>query len=169
MIAVVGLIGATVFGVTSYRDAQRHLDTLDRVAIPGAMTVDISTPADRVVYVEDAEGVTYEDLTITVTDPNGDPVAVDPYEGELVYETLDLTQGRAVATFHADQAGPYEVQVTGPQTGELTVGDSFAREVLPTVLTSIGIALASLVASLTLAVITLARGARRHGTGERWA
>jgi hypothetical protein len=167
VIAVVGVIGGSVFGVMSYRDAQRHLDTFDRVAIPGAMTVDISTPTDRVVYVEDAQDVTYDDLTITVTDPLGDPVAVDPYEGELVYETLDLTQGHAVATFSADQTGPYEVQVIGPPTGELTVGDSFAREVLPAVLTSIVIALASLVSALTLAVITFARRARRPATGQR--
>jgi hypothetical protein len=54
------------------------------------------------------QGPHYEDLTITVIDPLGDSVAVDPYEGELVYETLDLTQGRASATINADQTGPYD-------------------------------------------------------------
>ena len=56
MIAVVGVIGGIVFGVMSYRDAQRHSDTLDHVAT-GAMTVDLLTAADRVIYVEDAKGL----------------------------------------------------------------------------------------------------------------
>jgi hypothetical protein len=169
IIAVLGVIGGTAFGLTSYRDAQRHLDTFDRVSIPGTLTVDISTPTDRVVYVEHADNVTFDDFTITITDPLGHPVAVDPYEGELVYETLDLTKGRAVATFHADETGPYLIQVSGPKTGELTVGDSFAREVLPAVLTSIGIVLASLICALTLGLITVARGTRRHPAEERWS
>jgi hypothetical protein len=169
IIAVLGVVGGGAFGLASYRDVQRHLDTLDRASIPGTLTVDVSTPAERVVYVEDAEDVTFDDLTITVTDPVGDPVAITPYEGELVYETLDLTTGRAVATFRADQAGLYVVQVSGQNAGVLTVGGSVAREVLPAVLAGLGIIVVSLASAVTLVLVAATRGTPRRPAERVWS
>jgi hypothetical protein len=167
IVAVLGVVGGVALGFANYRDSQRDLDRLDLTSVPGAMAVPVTAPADRVVYYEGSEEVTLDDLTITVTGPTGDDVAIRPYAGKLVYEKLDLTKGRAVATFHAEQAGNYLVQVTGADGGHLTVGDSFARHALPGVLTGLGLAGFSLIAAMTLWLITLIRTNRRDQGGPR--
>ena len=96
----------------------------------------------------------FDDLAIAVADPRGAPVDVEPYEGEMIYETLDLTQGRAVATFDAPRAGTYYVAVSGVDAGQLTVGDSFAGRALPDVLTGLGIAVLGVVVGLALWLVT---------------
>jgi hypothetical protein len=154
MIAVVGLVVGVTLGLTSYRDAQRHIDTFDRVAIPGMITVRVDEPAGRVVYYEGDDTVRFDDLTIRVTATDGTAVDVSRYEGELIYETLDGTKGRAVASFTAERPGAYTVDVSGVETGHLTVGDSFSRRALPGVLTALGIAATSVIAGLVLWLIT---------------
>ncbi len=104
----------------------------------------------------------FDDLTIAVRDPAGSPVDVAPYRGELIYEKVDLTQGRAVATFDAQRAGIYEIQVSGVSIGRLVVGDSYARRALPGVVSGLAIAAVSVVAGLVLWLVTFDRRA-----GER--
>lgn len=166
LITVLGVIGGIAWGVTSYRDSQRDLDNLDRVSVPGAMIVPVTSSTDRVVYYEGGQDVSLGDLSVNVTDPAGVNVPVRPYDGDLVYEKLDLTKGRAVATFHADRAGGYLVKVTGAQGGHLTVGESFARHALPGVLAGVGIAVLSVITGTALWVVALIR-ARRGMEGER--
>jgi hypothetical protein len=167
IVAVPGVVGGLALGFANYRDSQRDLDRLDRTSVPGAMPVTVTAPADRVVYDEGSNEVTHDDLTITVTGPTGDDVVIRPYVGDLVYEKVDLTKGRAVATFHAEQAGNYLVQVTEVDGGQLTVGDSFARHALPGVLTGLGLASFSLIVGMTLWLITLTRTNRRDQGGQR--
>jgi hypothetical protein len=164
---VLGVVGGIAWGVTSYRDSQRGLDNLDRVSVPGAMIVAVTASMDRVVYYEGDQDVSLGDLSIAVTDPAGANVPVHSYDGDLVYEKLDLTKGRAVATFHADRAGGYLVRVTGVQGGHLTVGESFARHALPGVLTGVGVAILSVITGTTLWVVALIRARRRGMEGEQ--
>lgn len=154
VIAIVGVVSGVALGVASYRDSQRDIDTFDRVTVPGAMTVQLVEADGRVVYFEGDDDVRLNDLTIVVTDPAGTPVEVNPYEGEMIYETLDGTQGRAVATFNANRAGGFEVEVSGVATGQLTVGDSVADRALPGVLAGLGIAGLALVAGFVLWLTT---------------
>ncbi|MEI8406505.1 MULTISPECIES: hypothetical protein [unclassified Kribbella] len=150
-IALAGLVLGVTLGFTSFRDAQRRLDSFDGTSIPGTMSLRIDQPTSRVVYYEGGDRtVRYDDLSITVTDPVGSPVDVTPYQGELVYEKVDLTEGRAVATFDAPSAGVYEIQVSGVSTGRLVVGDSYAHRALPGVLAGLAIAILSLVAGFIL-------------------
>jgi hypothetical protein len=67
------------------------------------VSVAITEPADQVIYYEGDETVTFHDLTLNVTDPAGDVVTTQRYDGTLAYEKLDLTKGRALATFRADE------------------------------------------------------------------
>jgi len=162
VIAVVGLVSGVALGVTSYRDSQRDIDAFDRVSVPGTMTVQLDEPEGRVVYYEGDDDVRLDDLTIAVADPAGAPVEVNPYEGEMIYEALDGTHGRAVATFNATRAGAYEVAVSGVDTGQLTVGDSVAGRALPRVLTGLGIAGLALIAGFVLWLTTfISRSNRR--------
>jgi len=149
-IAVIGLVAGLAIGITSYQDSQQQIDSFARVALPGTVTVQVDEPADLVVYYEGRETVGLDDLVVSITDPVGSTVAVAPYEGELIYETTDLILGRAIASFDATNIGAYEIEVTGVDTGQVTVGESFSRLALPGVLAGLVIAGFSLVAGFAL-------------------
>lgn len=156
-VAAVGLIAGLVIGITRYQNSQQQIDTFARSALPGTMTVQVDEPGQQVVYYEGDLGVDLEDLVVDITDPAGATVATAPYGGELIYETTDLTLGRAIATFDATQVGAYEIEVSGAETGQVTVGESFARLALPGVLAGLAIAAVSLVAGLVLWLVSALR------------
>jgi hypothetical protein len=164
LIAILGLAGGIALGLNNYQDSQRQLDNLARVSIPGTLTVRIPQPTERIIYYEGSDSTRLADLAITVTDPNGTDVSVSRYEGDLVYETLDLTTGRAVSTFDAQVPGRYTVAVSGAETGQLTVGGNYAHQTLPGVLTGLGIAGLSLAAGFILWLVTFIN---RHQTNTR--
>jgi hypothetical protein len=91
------------------------------------------------MYYEGGDTIRFNELTIAVTDPAGSPVDVSQYEGEMIYETGDLTQGRAVATFDASERGSYKIAVSGVDSGQLVVGESFSGRALPGVLAGLAI------------------------------
>jgi ABC-type antimicrobial peptide transport system permease subunit len=157
VIAAVGLVAGLVFGITSYQDSQQQIDTFARMSVPGTATVQVDGSGRRVAYYEGNESVGIDNLTISVSDPTGATVEVKRFEGELIYETPDLTKGRAVATFDAGRAGAYEVEVSGLDTGQLTVGESFSRLALPGVLAGLAIAGLSVVAGFVLWLVTFIR------------
>ena len=156
-VAVVGLVTGLFFGITSYQDSQREIDTFARVAVPGTMTVQVDEPGQQVVYYEGNTNVGIDGLVVSITDPAGTTVAVAPYEGELIYETKDLTLGRAIASFDTTQIGDYDVEVSGIDIGQVTVGESFSRLALPGVLAGLVIAGLSLVAGFVLWLYSILR------------
>ena len=125
VIAVVGAGAGLTIGLTAYWDGPRQIDTFDGVPIPGTRTVQLDEPGGRVVYYE-GDKTQFGDVTIAITDPAGTPMAVDRYEGEMIYDAPDSTQGRALATFDGAEPGVYTVVVSGVDTGRLTIGDSVA-------------------------------------------
>ena len=166
VIAVVGLVSGVALGLSSYRDWQRHIETFDRVTVPGAMTVQLDEGDGRVLYYEGDLNIRFDDLTIIVTDPAGSSVDVKQYEGAMIYEDLDGTHGRAVATFNANRAGTYVVEVSGVDTGQLTVGDSVGRRALPGALTGLGIAGLALIAGFVLWLTTFINRSNRRTAVE---
>jgi hypothetical protein len=110
----------------------------------------VDEPGRQVVYYEGDQTVGLDDMLVSIVEPLGSTVAIAPYEGELIYETVDLTLGRAIASFDAAQIGAYEIEVTGIDTGQVTVGESYSRIALPGVLAGLAIAGLSLVAGLAL-------------------
>jgi hypothetical protein len=52
IVAVLGLTAALVWGAVGVSNALDRVDTFDRVAVPGAMTVLVSDPGTMVVYYE---------------------------------------------------------------------------------------------------------------------
>jgi hypothetical protein len=156
-VAVVGLAAGLVLGITSYQDSQQEIDTFARVAVPGTVTIQVDEPGQQVVYHEGDQRVGLDDLVVSVADPAGATVAVAPYEGELIYETTDLTLGRAIASFDATRIGAYQLEVRGIDTGQVTVGESFALLALPGVLAGLAIAGLSLVAGFVLWLYSILR------------
>jgi hypothetical protein len=156
-IAFVGLVAGLVLGITSYQNSQQKIDTFARVSLPGTVTVQVVEPGQQVVYYEGDEIVGIDDLVVSIADPAGATVAVAPFEGELIYETTDLTLGRAIATFDAAQIGAYEIEVSGIDTGQVTIGESFARLALTGVLAGLAVAGLSLVAGFVLWLYSILR------------
>ena len=165
-IAIVGLVAGVAFGVMSYRDSQARIDDFDRVSIPGTMTVQLDEATGRVMYYEGSDTIRFNELTIAVTDPAGTPVDVSPYEGEMIYETVDSTQGRAVATFDASEPGTYQIAVSGVESGQIVVGESFSGRALPGVLAGLAIAGLSVTASFILWLSTFIMRSQR--TTNNW-
>jgi len=93
-VAVVGLAAGLVIGITSYQDSQQKIGSFARISLPGTVTMQVDEPGQQVVYYEGDQRVGLEDLVVRVSGPAGATVAFAPYEGELIYETTDLTLGR---------------------------------------------------------------------------
>jgi hypothetical protein len=149
-IAAVGLFAGLAFGITSYQDSQQKLDTFVRLSAPGTVTAQVDEPGRQVLYYEGEESVGIDDLAIGIIDPDGANVTIAPFEGELIYETTDLTLGRAIASFDAGQAGAYEIEVSGFDTGQITVGENYTRLAFPGVLAGLALAGLSLVTGVAL-------------------
>jgi hypothetical protein len=156
-VAAVGLVAGLVFGITGYQDSQAKIGTFARMTVPGTMTVRVYEPDRQVLYYEGDQSVGIDDLVVGIIAPNGAPAAVASYEGELIYETADLTLGRAIAYFDADQIGAYEIEVSGADKGQITVGESFSRLALPGILAGLAIAGLSLVAGFAIWLIGIVR------------
>lgn len=156
-LAVFGLVVGLFFGVTSYQDSQQEIDSFARVAVPGTLTLQVDEPGQQVVYYEGDQGVGLDNLVVSVADPAGSTVSVAPYRGELIYETTDLTLGRAIATFDATRVGAYQLEVRGIGAGAVTVGESFALLALPGVLAGLAIAGLGLVAGFVLWLYSILR------------
>jgi murein endopeptidase len=144
-------------GITSYQDSQQRIDTFARISVPGTVTMQVDEPGQQVVYYEGDRSVGLDDMVVSVVEPLGSTVAIAPYEGELIYETTDLTLGRAIASFDAAQIGDYEIEVTGIDTGHVTVGESFSRLALPGVLAGLAVAGFSFVAGCVLWLFSILR------------
>lgn len=156
-VAVVGVVAGLGFGITSYQDSQQKIDNFARSSVPGTVTVQVHEPGRQVVYYEGDQNVGLGDLVVDITDPAGATVAMAPYEGELIYETTDLALGRAIVWFDAAQIGGFEIEVTGIDTGQVTVGDSVARLALPGILVGLAIAGLSLAAGFALWLVSILR------------
>jgi hypothetical protein len=156
-VAAVGLLAGIIFGITSYQDSQQQLDTFVRMSVPGTMAVQIDEPGTQVVYYEGAETAVIDDMVIGIIDPAGAILTIAPFEGELIYETTNLTQGRAIASFEADQSGAYEVEVSGGDRGQITIGESFSRIALPGVIAGLAIAGLSVIAGFVLWLFAIVR------------
>ncbi len=156
-VAVFGLAAGLALGITTYQDSQREIATFARTSLPGTAIVQVDEPGPQVVYYEGERSVGIDSLVVAVTDPDGAAVAVASYEGELIYETSDLVLGRAMASFDAERIGAYDVEVSGIDIGQITIGDSVARLALPGVLAGLAIAGLSLVAGFSLWLYSILR------------
>lgn len=156
-VAAIGLVAGLAIGITSFVNSQQQIDDFARSSVPGTVVVQVDEPGQQVVYYEGDLRVGLQDLVVDVTDAAGATVAIAPYGSELIYERTDFTPGRAIATFDAGQVGAYEVEVSGIDTGQVAVGESYARLALPGVLAGLAIAGLSLVAGLVLWLVSAVR------------
>ncbi len=68
----------------------------------------------------------------------------------MMFQTLGLVRGRALATFNATKATDYRITVTGVDTGHFVVTPSVSRRTLPGVLAGLVLACLSIAAAFLL-------------------
>jgi hypothetical protein len=132
-------VGVAIWwGVASYLGMLDRISALERVPIPSSRVTVISEPVTKVLYVEAARRTPVPAVRFAVVDPSGRAVAVRTYEGDLRYDVPDEPGriGRAVATFEANAAGVYSIDVTGPSTDGaiVAIGGDVARPSVPAIL-----------------------------------
>jgi hypothetical protein len=122
-------------------------------------------PGTRTLVTMSSAGVipTWQQLGLQVTGPSGATVPVATYRSSARYDLEPGRAGRAVATFQASTAGPYQVSAARAiEAGTtLAVGQDIARGV---VLTRLGAVILGLVTVLTAVPLALATYQARSRT-----
>jgi hypothetical protein len=105
-------------------------------------------------YPSDAP--TWQQLGLSVTGPGGAAVPVVTYRSSARYDLEPGRAGRAVATFEATTAGPYQVSATrATEAGAtLAVGADIARGLVLTRLGAVILGLMTVLTAVPLAVVT---------------
>jgi hypothetical protein len=162
-IGALGLAAAIVWGVIGVTGYLNRVNDLARMPVPGQMTVQIASGEQFVYYEGQRAGspASLGQLGIQMTDPQGNTVALEPYRLDLRYDAPgnDGLIGHALATFRASGTGAYRVSATGtaPAGARIAVGESVAKNVIPTVLGIIALFLVTVGGGLALIVMTLVR------------
>lgn len=126
VLGVVCVLAALGWGAAVVMSWAERLEELPRTEVPGELSVTLEEDEGRVVYFERRTFTTPPApgaLEVEVTGPDGQPVAVEAYEGVVTYRAFRLG-GRAHATFEAAQTGTHTVRVDGevPDDASVTVG-----------------------------------------------
>lgn len=125
IIAIVGVIAGIALGITSYLSYQDDLRGMARAA-GSEVRVSLNTDHDATVFLEGAGVADNTNLrpTVTVTGPEGEPVVVQPYGAQLLYDVPGVPgdTGRAIATFDVAVNGVYTVTADAPQGTTIAVG-----------------------------------------------
>jgi hypothetical protein len=157
-IGVLGLAAAVVWGVISVSGYLNRVNDLPRLSVPGQIRVQIPKAGEQFLYSEGAGSASLDELGIRVTDPRGQTVALTPYRLDLRYDHSGQV-GRALATFEANGAGSYRVAATGtaPAGSRVAIGESVAKNVIPTLLGILALLLVTVGGGLTLVIATVVR------------
>jgi hypothetical protein len=164
LIAVAGIVLAVIWFVVGL---MRFFDTIEdfqRVDVPGTSEIDIDDPGGYSVYHEysgasgdDGFGRFVSDPSITITDPSGNDVPLDPYSSSVTYSGSGH-EGVAVSTFDADEAGTYTVETQGDSGSEVAIGPGIGSGLVATIVGGFAIGGAGVLAGGIMAIVV---GVRR--------
>jgi hypothetical protein len=170
VIAVLGLATAIVWGVVGVTGYLNRVKDLSRMPVPGQMMVQVAGSGENFVYFEGQGPATLEQLRVRVTGPQGQVVALEPYRLDLRYDAPGNPGqiGHALATFQASGTGACRVTATGsaPAGTRIAIGESVAKNVIPTLLGILGLLLVTVGGGLALIIVTMVR---RSNARSRWS
>lgn len=161
VVAVLATLGALAWGISTFLGWQTHVEDFARLTPPGMVSVSVSDPDTRYLYLEHDRSTAVPSVpTVTVTGPSGTEVPSTAYRAQLRYDVPDEADriGDAVLTFEADEPGTYLVTVGDTDQGTtVAVGDDLLRGWGLQVVGSVALLLGGLFVGLTLVVVTAAR------------
>jgi hypothetical protein len=146
--------------VVAFLEYQQQVDRFPRMTVPGVATVQVSDTSTRVVYYENTRGTatpSLSQLAVSVSDSSGAPVTVRPYTGDLRYDVPGENSrvGRAVAEFHPNQAGRYQVRSNAINvSGTLAVGGDVVWDIAPHAIGAAALFLLGGAAGVTVLIVT---------------
>lgn len=180
-LALVGLVGAAVWGFLTYRNLQNRLDELPRTDVPGQVSFEVTEPQGMTVYYEDPDAsgtfavrasnrdgntLAVSPVDVTITGPSG-PVGVADYETDLRFD-VDGRVATALATFEAPAAGTYRVDVVGdvPTAARVSVGDVVDLGLLANAAGAVVLFVGTILAAGVIVLVAVKRTRPPTSTGE---
>ncbi|HSJ45553.1 MAG TPA: hypothetical protein VK923_12790 [Euzebyales bacterium] len=165
VLAIVGIIGAVVWGLTAYGAVGDRVDGFARAPLPGREVVPIDSAGTYAVFYEAVDTDRVPAFDIRVTDPDGAAMPVAGYGGDLRLEDADVIS-QVVATFDAPRPGDYVVTASGVAPGAAT----FAVGAIPTtgiaaVVGAIVLLFAAVGTAILIALVTFVL--RNRNTGRQ--
>ena len=162
-------IGAVAWVVFAFFGLTNQVNGFQRMTVPGTATIHVARAATRVLYFEGPRAAPPSGrLSIQVTGPAGNPVAVSPYHADLRYDVPGESGpvGKAIASFQAAAAGDYQISA-GPGTsagGRVAIGGDVLWDVVPHIAGAAAVFLAGVAAGGALIIVTAVRrsGPRRE-------
>ena len=174
LVIVLGIAAAIAWGVVGFVGLIHSVDDFARVPAEGGGTVRLDD-GDYVVYLESGSrttGASGTDVSVDISDPDGESVNVRRYSTDLNYD-FDDRGGVAVYTFTADSSGDYAVtsglvSAAGPSSAELAIGPSLGGRLVRTIVIPFAIGGLALVVGIVLLIVTAVRrsGAKRRRDAE---
>jgi hypothetical protein len=163
-VAVVGIVLGIVILVVGFLRMERMVDDFARADVPGTLEVEVTDTGGYSIYHE-FDGA-YDDRIvaapqITVTEPSGDGVTLEPYVASVTYSAGDR-EGVGIFTFDADDPGTYEVTATGASGTAIAVGRGIGRGIVGAVVGGLAIGFLSLLAGAVLAIVVGVRRSRNR-------
>ena len=167
--AVFGLVfgvGGLILGVNQLSS---EVDGFDRVSMPGQGSVTFEAPGDYTLYYESLGGGQVQPFQALLASPSGERVPMTAYEGSFDY-SVGKYDGTAVATFHIDKAGTYDLRsesLAPVGSGQLAVGKGLGGHLASTLIPGLILFVAFVTATVVASVTAVRR--RRSGRLERIA
>jgi hypothetical protein len=161
-LVVAACIGAAAWVVFAFFGLTNQVNGFQRMTVPGTATVHVVRAATRVLYFEGPRAAPPSGrLSIQVTGPAGDPVAVSAYHGDLRYDVPGESGrvGKSIASFQAAAAGDYQISA-GPGTGagwRVAVGGDVLWDVVPHIAGAAAVFLVGMAAGGALIIVTAVR------------
>lgn len=159
-IVVVGLVAGLAWGLTAYRGYENDIDRFARVAATGGR-ITLTQPGERTIYHEaSASGAAHPEIGIDA--PNGSPVRIEPFEGDLRYDAPDGSVGVAIGTFGAELPGVYDVITAGSIDDDayIAIGTGVPSSTIASVVGALSLIGATFLGGLVLFIVTAVRRSR---------
>ncbi len=157
VIAVVGVIAAVVVLVSGVMGYVDRIDEFDRADLPATLEVEITDTGGYSIYHEyegayDGFSRFVADPDVSVTDPSGEAVDLEPYSGSITYEAGGH-EGEGLYTFDAEVPGTYEVTASGDPGSGIAVGGGVGRGLVAAIAGGLAIGFVSVVAGAVIAIV----------------
>ncbi|MBF6171477.1 hypothetical protein [Nocardia blacklockiae] len=173
-LAVAGIVGAMVIGVTSFVRLSDRVDGFQRVPIPGSSDVRIGDTGGYTMYFEypNASAVAFRgSVNVRLLGPDGASIPLEDYSSALTYN-FGGHEGRAGFSFDAPRPGTYHVVTQGDSGVTAAIGRGIGGSIGATVLLALGVGAAGVILGLVvLIVVAVRRGSskRRIAAAAGWS
>jgi hypothetical protein len=156
-----GLAAGLTWGLISYRGYQDDIDRFARVPATGGQ-VTLTQSGERTIYYEGFAASAGAHPKIAINAPNGSPVRVQPFEGDLRYDAPDGFVGVAIGTFRAELPGIYDVITAETIDGDtrIAIGTGVPTSAIASVVGAFFVIGATFLVGLAVIIFTAVRRSR---------